>query len=674
MKKKIDWRSIGWNWKWNDSVKKKLVIAFLLLSLVPPLFTTLTLSQYSKTTTEKEAQAKQTNIAVSNAANIDYWVTHKIDVVQEIMKAHPEFKNGDAKQILSVLKQIGEVDKEIEYYAYVDKDANSTNWAGQTSNVKDREYYIQAKETKKPAISDLLVNQKTGKFIIVMAIPLLDGDQFLGTINCVVNPTILGTFTSEKKIGQSGLSFLWSTSGTFIAHPTPTHIGKKLPDLFPPDQVQEFQNTVFKQDSGTLEFINSQGIPKLAAYSTVPTTGWKVMVTMDTKEVYAGVDGFQKISWSILIVACVLVALISWYIGRRISKPSLVLSDALEQVSTGDLTVRVHMKSKDEIGLISRNMNQMLDSVSSIITQVSEVSEQVAASSEQLTAIAAQHVETSGHITRSIEKVVSGAELQTQASQQSSVAMEEMATGIMRIAESASIVSDATKSTAGEAKQGNDVVQTAVAQMGLIQQSVQGTAEEMAALGELSTKIGEIVNVIREIASQTQMLSLNASIEAARAGEQGRGFAVVANEVKKLAEQSNQSAVSIAALIAEVQQTTDNAIQAMNEGVAVVDHGTQLMSRVGEVFGTIYSAVQQVSDQIQEISAATEQMSAGTQQVTSSMGEMVSISDHSFNNAQSIAAASEEQYASMEEISASSEMLSKMAQELQEALSRFTVK
>ncbi|WP_134684845.1 methyl-accepting chemotaxis protein [Brevibacillus migulae] len=658
----------------SASVTTKLVVLLVLISLLPLIFTSLTLTNYSTDTTTLEAQEKQISLAQSNAKNIDYLIQHKIDTVQEIIKLHPEFKKGDTQYILSILKQIGEVDKEIEYFAYVDKNALSTNWEGKTSNVADRDYFIKAKETRKPAISDLLVNKKTGGFIIVLAIPLLDGDTFLGTINCTLNPASFARYSSDIKTGETGLSYIWSNAGTFITHPKKTHIGKTMNDIFTPDQVQAFKDTVFANDSGTMEFINSEGIPKMSAYSTVPSTGWKVMVTMDTSEVYSEVTDFVNISVVIVIAASVLVALISWYIGRRVAKPLRVLADGLKQVATGDLTVRVHPKSRDEIGQIYQNMNIMLDSMNAMIDQVNQSAQLVASSSEQLTSISATNVETSRKVSQAIQSVVTGAETQNQAAQQNTAAMEEMTAGIMRIAESAAIVSDTTTSTTAEVQQGNEAVKDAVRQMNAIQTSVKHTSEEIAILGELSSKIGEIVTVISDIASQTQMLSLNASIEAARAGEHGKGFAVVANEVKKLAEQSNQSAANIAQLISEVQGTTNKAIQAMNEGTTVVEQGTQIMNHVGEVFETIYSSVQHISDQIRDISAASEQISAGTQEVTSSMANMAGVINHSLSHAQSIDASSQEQLASMEQLSASSESLRTMAKELQETLSKFTTK
>ncbi|GAA4702668.1 methyl-accepting chemotaxis protein [Brevibacillus fulvus] len=659
---------------WIHSIKAKSSIAFLLFSLIPLLVTTLVLSQYSKATTTEDTNRKTIDIASANAANIDYWIQHKIVVVQELIKAHPEFKNGDASKILSILKTVGEADPEIEYYAYVDKDANSANWMGQKSNVAERDYYKKAKESKKPTISGLLVNQKTGKLIIVIAVPILDGDKFLGTVNAVVNPTILATLTKQIKLGETGFGYLWTNDGVFLAHAKfEDRPGKTLEEVFTPEQVAYFKETVYQNESGTVQYISTDGKDKVTAYSTVPATGWKVLVTIDAEEVYATVDTYQRISMMMLLIVCILAALLSWLIGRKISQPLATLARALERVATGDLTVRVAMNTKDEVELIAKNMNVMLESMTGILGQANQASAQVAASSEQLTAISAETAETARQIGQAAEQVVNGSATQAKATQQTSLAMEEMSTSMLRIAESTSKVSDTTKGTTDAVTKGNDAVGKAIAHMGTIERAVTHSSDEIAALGQLSVKIGEIVNVISEIARQTQMLSLNASIEAARAGEHGKGFSVVAEEVKKLAEQSQASSDHIAQLIFDVQQTTARAMSAMNEGVTVVAEGTTIMGSLEQVFAAIYESVQEVAAQIAEISAATEEVTAGVEEVTSSLDEMVSVSDHAVSNTESIAGSIQGQLASMEGISRSSEHLSRMAQELKEELAHFTI-
>ena len=181
------------------------------------------------------------------------------------------------------------------------------------------------------------------------------------------------------------------------------------------------------------------------------------------------------------------------------------------------------------------------------------------------------------------------------------------------------------------------------------------------------------MDTIAGIAGQTNLLALNAAIEAARAGEQGRGFAVVAEEVRKLAEQSQEAAKKIAELIGEIQGDTDKAVVAMNDGTREVKTGAEVVNAAGVAFQEISGLVTQVSSQVKEISAAIQQMASGSQQIVDSVKRIDGLSKTSAGEAQSVSAATEEQLASMEEIAGSSEALSKLAQDLQAAVAKFRI-
>ena len=209
--------------------------------------------------------------------------------------------------------------------------------------------------------------------------------------------------------------------------------------------------------------------------------------------------------------------------------------------------------------------------------------------------------------------------------------------------------------------------------MTYIEQTVNNSAQVVAKLGERSKEIGQIVDTISGIAGQTNLLALNAAIEAARAGEQGRGFAVVAEEVRKLAEQSQDAAKKIATLISEIQGDTDKAVLAMSEGTREVKIGTEVVTAAGYAFEEIEVMVTEVSNQVKEISAAVQQMASSSQQIVSSVKEIDELSKNAAGEAQTVSAATEEQSASMEEIASSSQSLAKMAQDLQEAVSKFRV-
>lgn len=197
--------------------------------------------------------------------------------------------------------------------------------------------------------------------------------------------------------------------------------------------------------------------------------------------------------------------------------------------------------------------------------------------------------------------------------------------------------------------------------------------------GKINVKVGrsreveKIVSTITEIAAQTNLLALNASIEAARAGEHGRGFAVVAEEVRKLAEQTGESARLITRLIGEIQSDTDLAVNTMNRGTKEVETGMTLVNEAGEAFQKILAGVQQVAAQIIEVAEAAGNLLEGSDQVTDSLAEAEKITAETSSHTQSVAAATEEQLAYMEEVSGYATSLSEMAKRLKNLINRFEV-
>ncbi|KZE81165.1 methyl-accepting chemotaxis protein [Paenibacillus elgii] len=660
--------------KWvNTSIRIKLTVLLLVLSLFPLLCSTIFLANYLTAEIQNETRDKERSLASSNVGYMEYWVRKRTELVQEMIAKNPVFKSGNVEAIRPLLKAFGEIDSEVEYYSYVDANGISNAADGKTSQITDRDYYKQARETKKPVVSDMIVSRQTGKNVIILLVPMLnEKNEFIGAISTILNSEILYGLTSNIKFGKTGFGFLVTSYGTVVTFRDVAAVGKKVEEAFTAEQAAVFRSDILANESGMVTFAAEDG-ENIAAYDTVPSTGWKIITVAPASEVYEGIAKSKLISWIFIAVFVVINTLLALLISRANTKPIVLLSQLLERIGTGDFTTRLPVKSKDEVGQLSENMNTMLTSIGGMIQQAHATAEHVAASSEELNAIADQSVETSNHVAEAIQQVVNGSEAQATGAEQTSKAMEEMAVGVQRIAESSSNVSELSFASAQEAREGNQLVTSAIRQMKSIQVSVGQTASDLAALNELSQKIGNIVEVIADISNQTQLLSLNASIEAARAGEQGRGFAVVANEVKKLAEQAKQSADDIAGLVKEVQGSTRAAVTSMNQGVADVGQGSKLITEAGELFQNIYASVQSISEQIQEISAASEQMSAGTEEVSASMTELVTISQASLQNAQEILAASQQQLASMEEISSSSKSLSSMSQELNEELLKFKV-
>lgn len=373
------------------------------------------------------------------------------------------------------------------------------------------------------------------------------------------------------------------------------------------------------------------------------------------------------------ILAAILGIIIGLFAAQRISRPVNQLVEVAQKVANGDLTQQVKIESQDEIGQLGGAFNTMVSQLKDLIKQITANAEQVAASSEELTASSEQSAQAANQIATSITEVATGANEQMQASNDASSVVEQMSAGIQQIAANANEVAVQSGQAADKAKQGGKGVEKAVQQMNQIESTVNTSAKVVAELGERSKEIGQIVDTISGIAGQTNLLALNAAIEAARAGEQGRGFAVVAEEVRKLAEQSQEAAKKIGELIGAIQGDTDKAVVAMHDGTQEVKIGAEVVNAAGLAFQEIIELVSQVSDQVKEISAAIQQLATGSQQIVSSVKRIDALSQESAGQSQGVSAATEEQLASMEEIASSSQSLAKLAQNLQAAVNGFRI-
>jgi methyl-accepting chemotaxis protein len=373
------------------------------------------------------------------------------------------------------------------------------------------------------------------------------------------------------------------------------------------------------------------------------------------------------------VLAAILGILIGLLAARKISQMVNQLVESVQKIAQGDLTEQVKVTSQDEIGQLATAFNNMTMQLKNLVKQISVNAEQVAASSEELTANSEQSAQASNQVAASITEMVAGATAQTEAVNQTAAVVEKMSAGIQQIAANANQLTNHSIHAADKAKNGDQAVEKAIQQMNKIENTVNSSATVVAKLGEQSKEIGQIVDTISGIAGQTNLLALNAAIEAARAGEQGRGFAVVAEEVRKLAEQSQEAAKKIAELIEKIQGDTDKAVIAMNEGTHEVKTGAEVVNAAGVAFREIINVVGQVSDQIKEISAAIQQMAAGGQQIVDSVQKIDDLSRKSTVEAQGVSAATEEQLASMEEIASSSQALAKLAQDLQTMVFKFKV-
>jgi len=332
----------------------------------------------------------------------------------------------------------------------------------------------------------------------------------------------------------------------------------------------------------------------------------------------------------VIVLVAVLVSLLMGYgIARLIARPLQQVVALVGKVASGDLRETSPIDTLDEVGRLARAVNDMIANLRGIIRQVGASAHSVAAAAQQISA--------------GTEEIASSSSDQANAVSTMNELMKELTAAIHAVANNAEQAAELTNDTANTARDGGAIVRQAIEGMNRVN-------EQMQLLVNDSNRIGDIIEVIDDIAEQTNLLALNAAIEAARAGEQGRGFAVVADEVRKLAERSGEATKQISSIIKGMQSNTQSSFQAVSAGVALTE-------RTGEAFSRIVERVNDSSDKVGEIAAASEEQAAQSSEAMTSVA--------------TIAAASEEAAAAAEQTAASSQALARLAEELNESVAMF---
>ena len=363
-----------------------------------------------------------------------------------------------------------------------------------------------------------------------------------------------------------------------------------------------------------------------------------------------------------------------YFIAKAITHPLGLMVAMCKDLASGDFRDKPRkLLSRDELGQLADALVNMRTSLRTLMKQINDSSEQVASSSEELTASAEQSAQAANQVAGSITEVAQSMDNQLAAANNTTSVIQDMSAGIQQIAANANEVADQSALAVDKATAGNQAADKAINQMSQVEKAVTASAEVVTKLGERSKEIGQIVETISGIASQTNLLALNAAIEAARAGEQGRGFAVVAEEVRKLAEQSENATKQISELIGEIQTDTNKAVVAMNKGTDEVKTGTGIVSEAGQTFKEIIAMTTQVSEQIQSISASIENAAANSQKIETAIKAMDTLSRNNANQTLQVSAATQEQVASVEEIKKASQSLVETADKLQGAITKFSI-
>lgn len=380
----------------------------------------------------------------------------------------------------------------------------------------------------------------------------------------------------------------------------------------------------------------------------------------------------QYILFFVAIIALIVAVIIGVVMGSRIANATSRVTNRLVAISSGDLTKPPLVAHRqDEIGILINTTNEMQTDLQNVISEIHLASSTLSSQSEQLSQSAEQVKVGSEQIATTMQELANGAEVQATSASDISQLMDNFTHVIQNSDQSSQeIVKDSEQMTHG-AEDGQHLMQLSVNKMKDIDGIVKGSVQRVKGLDEKTNEISTLVEVIRSIADQTNLLALNAAIEAARAGEQGKGFAVVADEVRKLAEQVSHSVGEITNIVVAIQEESHSVVKALENGYQEVADGTEQIQQTGEKFTEITEGIHAMVERVKVISKNLALVSSNGQQINGSVQEIASVSQQSAAGVEETAASAEESVSSMEEVVASSQHLAVIATNLENAVSKF---
>lgn len=609
------------------------------------------------------------SIADQQAGQIDSWLIMKAKTITDLAFI---INNASPADLSKGYITLDKTDKTISDVYIGFEDGRFIHGEGSAMpadyDPRKRGWYKEAAQKNGLIFSSPYIDVTTKKYCVSPSIALRDKEGKLTAVlgEDILLETLSGMIKNATLDGK-GYAFILDDKGIILAHPDEKMVSK---NLLEENGLKDMAKAMLSGTGGNIKYTFGDD-DKMAVYRKIPSTGWTIAFAVPEKEMYAPLKDLRNTYIAIALLALLCAFGSTMVLARRIVGPIKDLTENAKEIAGGNLTVKAQVQGSDEIAVLGQAFNQMATNLKKLIQEVQSMTQYMMTSSKEMCGAA----ENAGRVSEQIATTIT---TMAQDSTQQAVNIQKSAERILNMTGSVSLITknlNESNKTAEQVKASVATGNSAVVEQANLMDANKKAAEGVhAAIGNLSgksQKIGQIVEVISNISGQTNLLALNAAIEAARAGEHGRGFAVVAEEVRKLAEQAEQSSQEISYLVHEIQENTDQAVKEITTEMAIAVDLEASAKISNDSLAKIHQSINDFVQKIEDISKEISLVDRKAEEASRSMGEVASVSENHAAATEEVAAATEQQTATVQSIAQSAKKLEEEADVLSQMMDKF---
>ncbi len=479
---------------------------------------------------------------------------------------------------------------------------------------RTRPWYKDAVAAGGTTLTEPYVDAATGELIITIATPAREGSRTVGVVGGDLGLQALVDIINALSFDGMGYAFLVSGDGKVLVHPDKTKVMKTLAEIYPQNTPSLTKGLSEAELDGQARILSFSPVPGL------PSVTWYVGVSVEKEKAYAALASFRASALVATVIAVVFILVLLGMLIRVLMRPLTDMGRAMTNIAEGegDLTRRLTVQSQDEFGVLATAFNRFVERIHGSIREVSSATQQVNEVAQRVLAASNSSMVNSDE----------------QASRTNSVAaaINQLGAAAQEIARNAADASQQASGASHQAEDGRKVVEQNIEAMKQLSTNISASCAQIEALNTQTVGIGQILDVIKGISEQTNLLALNAAIEAARAGEAGRGFAVVADEVRSLAHRTQTSAQEIHGMIEKLQVGARDSVSTMTASQRQSESSVGIANQAGERLGSVTRSIGEIDAMNQSVATATEEQTSVIESLNMDITEINTLNQEGVEN------------------------------------------